>query len=151
MWTVDLWDHKVTMTSAQAFIVLEVEEGTTADEINQTYKKGVQERCTILGHDSHQHPRHFDFQTSDLEESLKLPFFLIWLQSQAHSSSSSRFVCLYSCYSLFCWWPIFFKCSSHSKPCISHLSSGFGWAREVRIREKSLSPLPRWKFGTVDS
>ncbi len=51
------------MTSAQAFIVLEVEEGTTTDEIKQTYKKG-----TISGHDSCQHPRHYDFQTSDLVE-----------------------------------------------------------------------------------
>ena len=36
------------MTSAQAFIVLEVEEGATADEIKQAYKRGVPSQGTIL-------------------------------------------------------------------------------------------------------
>ena len=36
------------MTSAQAFIVLEVEEGATADAIKQAYKRGVPCQGTIL-------------------------------------------------------------------------------------------------------
>ena len=45
---VDLWEQKMTMTNAQAFIVLEVVEGETTDEINQAYKKGVPFQSTIL-------------------------------------------------------------------------------------------------------
>jgi len=64
------------MTTAQAVIVLEVEEGVTADEIKQAYKKRALKWYTFL------------------VNILATTIFrlLILLQSQANFSSPSRFL-----------------------------------------------------------
>ena len=69
-------NSKMKMTSAQAVIVLEVEEGATADEIKQAYKKRALKWYTFL------------------VNILATTIFrlLILLQSQANFSSPSRFL-----------------------------------------------------------